>query len=83
MSTFLCSGLTRDNQKALDLFLENNGFSFVMRAMQSDVEKLKIKSAFMLSAICTDNNKCKGKGSGTIYTQSKVLHWGSKSTVAQ
>ena len=54
-------GVTRDNEKGIDLFLANNGFSFVMRAMQSDVEKLKIKSAFLLSSVCTDNNKCKGK----------------------
>ena len=55
------TGLTRENQEALDEFIVNDGFSVVMRAMQTDVEKLKIKSAFLLSSICTDNNKCKGE----------------------
>ncbi|WAR03324.1 HPBP1-like protein [Mya arenaria] len=56
---YAMSCLTRDNQQALDAFIQHDGFSYVMRAMQSDVEKLKIKSAFMLSSICTDNDRCK------------------------
>ncbi|KAH3884552.1 hsp70-binding protein 1-like isoform X2 [Dreissena polymorpha] len=56
---YAISCLTRDSQDALDQFISQDGFSVVMRAMQADVEKLKIKSAFMLSSIFTDNNTCK------------------------
>lgn len=56
---YAVSCLTRDCQDALDMFISHDGFSIIMRAMQTDIEKVKVKSAFMLSAICTDNNKCK------------------------
>lgn len=35
----------------------NDGYSVLMRAIQSSVEKLQIKSAFLLSSLC---NKEKG-----------------------
>lgn len=35
----------------------NDGYSVLMRAIQSPVEKLQIKSAFLLSSLC---NKDKG-----------------------
>ncbi|KAL4236877.1 Hsp70-binding protein 1 [Mactra antiquata] len=56
---YALSCLTRECTDALEQFISNDGFSYIMRAMQTDISKLKIKSAFMLSSICTDNNKCK------------------------
>lgn len=34
----------------------NDGYSVLIRAMQSSVEKLQIKSAFLLSALCSKDN---------------------------
>lgn len=51
---YAVSCLTRDNPEAQKVFIEKDGFSVLMRAMQTDVEKLKIKAAFMLSALCVD-----------------------------
>ncbi|XP_068099043.1 hsp70-binding protein 1 [Hyperolius riggenbachi] len=45
---FAISCLVREQEAGLQEFLKLDGFSVVMRAMQSDVEKLKIKSAFLL-----------------------------------
>ncbi|XP_053383847.1 hsp70-binding protein 1-like [Mercenaria mercenaria] len=56
---YAVSCLIRDCEEGLDGFLSHDGFSVIMRAMQTDIDKLKIKSAFMLSSICSDNNKCK------------------------
>lgn len=56
---YAVSCLTRECEDGLNSFLSHDGFSVVMRAMQTDIEKVKIKSAFMLSAICSDNDKCK------------------------
>ncbi len=47
---YALSCLARDNQDCQKVFVDKDGFSILMRAMQSDVEKLQIKSAFMLQA---------------------------------
>ncbi|XP_060086382.1 hsp70-binding protein 1-like [Ylistrum balloti] len=56
---FAISCLCRDVPDAQKVFVDNDGFSVVMRAMQSDVEKLKIKAAFMLSSLCNDKPEFK------------------------
>ncbi|XP_033752609.1 hsp70-binding protein 1-like isoform X2 [Pecten maximus] len=56
---YAISCLCRDVPDAQKVFVDNDGFSVVMRAMQSDVEKLKIKAAFMLSCLCNDNPEYK------------------------
>lgn len=56
---YAISCLTRDVPNSLKIFLENDGLSVIMRAMQTDVQKLKIKACFMLSALCTDNPEVK------------------------
>lgn len=56
---YAVSCLTRECEEATVQFLSQDGFSVLMRAMQTDIEKVKIKSAFMLSGICKDNDKCK------------------------
>ncbi|XP_018421847.1 PREDICTED: hsp70-binding protein 1 [Nanorana parkeri] len=45
---FAISCLVREQEAGLAEFVKMDGFSVLMRAMQSDVEKLKIKSAFLL-----------------------------------
>ena len=57
---FLVSGLTRGVDAAEKVFVDNDGFSVLMRAMQTDVEKLKIKSAFVLSSLVVDKPEYKG-----------------------
>ncbi|KAJ8299228.1 hypothetical protein KUTeg_023288 [Tegillarca granosa] len=59
MNEYNQTGLTRDVPNSLKVFLENDGLSVIMRAMQTDVQKLKIKACFMLSALCTDNPEVK------------------------
>lgn len=54
------TGLVRDFPDAQKEFTNNDGFSVLMRAMQQDVEKLKIKAAFMLSAVCNNTPAYKG-----------------------
>ena len=34
----------------------NDGYSILLRAMQSPIEKLQIKSAFLLSSLCNRDN---------------------------
>jgi len=45
-------GLTRESTEAQSEFVKHDGFSVLLRAMQSDIEKLQIKSAFLMSALC-------------------------------
>nr|UST29469.1 hsp70 [Haliclona caerulea] len=45
---YALSSLTRDFQPGEKAFLENDGFSVLMRAMQGNIEKVKIKAAFLL-----------------------------------
>lgn len=40
---------------------KHDGYSILMRAIQSPVEKLQIKSAFLLSALCNKDNDNKLK----------------------
>ncbi|XP_067654986.1 hsp70-binding protein 1-like [Haliotis asinina] len=51
---YAISCLSRDNSEAQRVFVDKDGFSVLMRAMQSDVEKLKIKSSFFLTHICSN-----------------------------
>ncbi|KAK6191742.1 hypothetical protein SNE40_003347 [Patella caerulea] len=52
---YALSCLCRDNEDGQKLFTEQDGFSVLMRAMQTDVEKLKIKASFMLNSMCTSH----------------------------
>ena len=52
----------REYPDALEEFIKYDGFSSLMRAMQTGEEKIKIKSAFMISAVCVSNSTCKGRG---------------------
>ncbi|KAJ7313951.1 hypothetical protein JRQ81_005781 [Phrynocephalus forsythii] len=52
---FAISCLVRAQEAGLQQFLCLDGFSVLMRAMQSKVEKLKIKSAFLLQNLLVDH----------------------------
>ncbi|XP_001605940.1 hsp70-binding protein 1 isoform X2 [Nasonia vitripennis] len=54
---YAVSCIVRGHALALRYMEINDGYSVLMRAIQSPVEKLQIKSAFLLSALC---NKDKG-----------------------
>lgn len=49
---YALSCLCRDFPEGQTVFASQGGFSILMRAMQCDVEKLKIKAAFMMSSLC-------------------------------
>lgn len=51
---YATSCLVKNFSDAQKEFTNNDGFSVLMRAMQQDVEKLKSKAAFMLSAVCNN-----------------------------
>ena len=55
------TGLVRENDAAQDAFIREDGFSSLMRAMQSDIEKLQIKAAFLLSALLWEQPKFNGQ----------------------
>eukprot|EP00106_Octopus_bimaculoides_P021688 XP_014789130.1 PREDICTED: hsp70-binding protein 1-like [Octopus bimaculoides] len=55
------SCLCREEPSAQDNFIKRDGFSYLMRAMQADVEKLKIKSAFLLRNIVNQKPAVKGR----------------------
>jgi len=38
-----------------------DGFSYLLRAMQTDIDKLRVKSTFMLSALCEARPQVKGQ----------------------
>ncbi|XP_044579854.1 hsp70-binding protein 1-like isoform X1 [Cotesia glomerata] len=53
---YAVSCIVRGNALALKYMDVNDGYSVLIRAMQSSVEKLQIKSAFLLSALCSKDN---------------------------
>lgn len=56
---YAISCMTRDVPEAQDVFVEEDGFSSLMRAMQSGDDKLATKAAFMLSVMCMSQPKFK------------------------
>ncbi|XP_069056863.1 hsp70-binding protein 1 [Pleurodeles waltl] len=52
---FAISCLVREQEAGLLEFVKLDGFSVLMRAMQSDVMKLKVKSAFLLQNLLTSH----------------------------
>ncbi|XP_042331613.1 hsp70-binding protein 1 [Sceloporus undulatus] len=52
---FAISCLVRAQETGLQQFLHLDGFSVLMRAMQSKVQKLKVKSAFLLQNLLIDH----------------------------
>ncbi|XP_011870979.1 PREDICTED: hsp70-binding protein 1 [Vollenhovia emeryi] len=53
---YAVSCIARGNPASLKYMDRNDGYSVLLRAMQSPVEKLQIKSAFLLSSLCSKDN---------------------------
>ncbi|KYM96307.1 PREDICTED: hsp70-binding protein 1 [Cyphomyrmex costatus] len=53
---YAVSCIVRGYPASLQYMDMNDGYSVLLRAMQSPVEKLQIKSAFLLSSLCSRNN---------------------------
>ncbi|EEB15449.1 Hsp70-binding protein, putative [Pediculus humanus corporis] len=49
---YAISCLARGSEEGLKEFIITDGFSVLLRALQTDVQKLNIKSAFLLTSIC-------------------------------
>ncbi|XP_017303441.2 hsp70-binding protein 1-like isoform X1 [Diaphorina citri] len=58
-SLYAVSCLVRDNEECLKEFIKRDGFSVLLRCIQSKKEKLVIKSCFLIACLCTDNNQVK------------------------
>lgn len=56
----LFPGLVREQEAGLKDFLTHDGFSVLMRGMQSDSKKLRTKSAFLLLNLLTSHPEHKG-----------------------
>lgn len=56
----LTTGLVREQEVGLRDFLSHDGFSVLMRGMQSDCEKLRTKSAFLLLNLLTSHPDHRG-----------------------
>ncbi|XP_038639485.1 hsp70-binding protein 1 isoform X2 [Scyliorhinus canicula] len=52
---FAVSCLVREQEAGLLEFVDHDGFSVLMRAMQSGIEKLKVKAAFLLQNLLISN----------------------------
>ncbi|XP_029051028.1 hsp70-binding protein 1 [Osmia bicornis bicornis] len=53
---YAVSCIVREHPVSLKYMDVNDGYSVLLRAMQSSVKKLQIKSAFLLSSLCTKEN---------------------------
>ena len=56
-------GMTRECAEAQEALMSCDGFSSLLRALQSSVEKLRVKAAFMLTCLCNENPVYKGDNS--------------------
>ncbi|KAK2587006.1 hypothetical protein KPH14_010973 [Odynerus spinipes] len=53
---YAVSCIVRGQPMSLQYMDKNDGYSVLLRAMQSSVKKLQIKSAFLLSSLCNKDN---------------------------
>ena len=53
-------GMTRECSEGQEALINCDGFSSLLRALQSTVEKLRVKAAFMLTCLCNENPAYKG-----------------------
>ncbi|XP_076029675.1 hsp70-binding protein 1 isoform X2 [Oratosquilla oratoria] len=84
-SLYALSCLARDCPEGEKQFVESGGFSYLMRAMQSGIEKLVVKSTFLLSNIAQKNETYKDEiiGMGYIEQLSTLLNMETTSDVTR
>nr|CAG4649719.1 EOG090X0EEI [Scapholeberis mucronata] len=58
-SLYAVSCITRECEEAQKVFVSLDGFSSLLRALQSSIDKLKIKASFMLACLCNENQSYK------------------------
>lgn len=56
---YAVSCLIRDNELCIKEFTKRDGFSVLLRCLQSKHEKIVIKSCFLIACLCTDNSTVK------------------------
>ncbi|CAH1787700.1 unnamed protein product [Owenia fusiformis] len=56
---YALSCLCRENEEALDIFSQKDGFSTLVRAMQSGIQRLQTKAGFLLSSLLISHPKVK------------------------
>nr|CAG4641237.1 EOG090X0EEI [Eulimnadia texana] len=56
---YAVSCLIRDHDKSLEAFINADGFSCLLRVLQTDIEKLRIKAAFLLASLCNKDPSVK------------------------
>jgi len=56
---YAVSSLCREAPASQEVFVASDGFSYLLRAMQAGNEKLQLKAAFMLKALCMEQPKYK------------------------
>ena len=61
VSLVVSSGMTRDSAEHQESFLDCDGFSTLLRAMQAEEEKLQTKAAFMIRAMLLSDARFKGE----------------------
>lgn len=67
-------GLVRGQEAGLQAFLSSDGFSLLMRGMQSENEKLRTKSAFLLLNLLMEHPEQKGmRLNGTVLLDQYVI----------
>ncbi|KAK6634090.1 hypothetical protein RUM44_004698 [Polyplax serrata] len=54
---YAVSCLARDNKEGLEEFVNCDGFSVLLRALQTDIQKLNTKAAFLLTSLCQGNSQ--------------------------
>jgi hypothetical protein len=76
-SFYVFLGLIRENDHALEEFGHQEGCPVLLKAMQSNVEKLQIKSAFLLTYICHHHPAVKGN----VNVSSNVLRFRARGSI--
>jgi len=77
---YALSCLVRDCQKGEESFLEADGFSYLMRSMQSGVEKLVVKSTFLLNNLVRDKDAHMDTVISMGYIEQLIVTLGKEST---
>ena len=58
---FLNAGLVRTNPAGQKSLLDSGGIAVLVRALNSEEEKARVKAAFLASALCIEDPSIKGK----------------------
>lgn len=66
-------GLVREQEAGLQAFLSHDGFSVLMRGMQSENEKVRTKSAFLLLNLLTSHPEQKGTNEKAFIFQHLIV----------